>query len=33
VGCYLMSFCSLREVADKYQISLEKILADISQTS
>jgi hypothetical protein len=27
VGCYLMAFCSLREVADQYQINLDKVLA------
>ena len=31
VGCYLMSFCSLREVADQYALPLEQLLDALSK--
>lgn len=33
VGCYLMSFCTLREVADQYQLGLESIMAELAKIS
>jgi hybrid cluster-associated redox disulfide protein len=32
VGCYLMSFCTLQEVADQYQLGLESILDELART-
>ncbi len=33
VSCYMMSFCSLREVAKQYRFSLEEILAAIARAT
>jgi hypothetical protein len=32
VGCYLMSFCTLQEVAMQYQLNLESIMAEFGKT-
>lgn len=31
VGCYLIAFCSLREVADQYRLNLEAFLNDLTR--
>lgn len=32
VGCYLMSFCTLQEVAEQYQLRLESIMGELAKT-
>ncbi len=32
VGCYLMSFCTLQEVAEQYQLRVEAIIAELART-
>lgn len=32
-GCFLQSFCTLKDVADTYQLSLEKLIDEIKNTS
>jgi hypothetical protein len=33
VGCYLMSFCTLQEVAEQYQLNLEFLMAELDKVS
>ena len=32
-GCYMQQFCTLRDVADTYQLSPETLIDDIKNTS
>ncbi len=33
VGCYLQKFCTLKEVAELYQIPIEKLIEEIESVS
>jgi hybrid cluster-associated redox disulfide protein len=33
VGCYMQQFCTLKDVAETYQLSLEKLIDDIKNAS
>jgi hybrid cluster-associated redox disulfide protein len=33
VGCFMQPFCTLKDVADTYQLSLERLLAEIKDAS
>lgn len=33
VGCYLQRFCTLKDVAEMYQIPLEKLIEEIENVS
>ena len=33
VGCYMQPFCTLKDVADTYQLSLEKLVDEIKNVS
>ncbi len=33
VGCYLQQFCTLKEVAELYQIPIEKLIEEIENVS
>ena len=33
VGCYLMSFCTLGEVADQYHLKVDDVLAELAKIS
>ncbi len=33
VGCYLQKFCTLKEVAEMYQIPIEKLIEEIENVS
>jgi len=33
VGCYLMSFCTLGEVAEQYQLKVEDVMAALANIS
>jgi hybrid cluster-associated redox disulfide protein len=33
VGCFMQPFCTLKDVAETYQISLEKLIAEIMTMS
>jgi hybrid cluster-associated redox disulfide protein len=32
-GCFMQQFCTLRDVAETYQLSLEKLIAEIKNES
>jgi hybrid cluster-associated redox disulfide protein len=32
-GCFMQSFCTLKDVADTYQLSLEKLIDEIKNAS
>jgi hybrid cluster-associated redox disulfide protein len=32
-GCFMQQFCTLKDVAETYQISLEKLIAEIGNVS
>jgi hybrid cluster-associated redox disulfide protein len=32
-GCYMQQFCTLKDVAETYQISLEKLISEIEHVS
>lgn len=33
VGCFMQPFCTLKEVADTYQLSLEQLIAELKDVS
>ena len=33
VGCFMQRFCTLKDVAETYQLSLEKLIEDLENTS
>jgi hybrid cluster-associated redox disulfide protein len=33
VGCFMQQFCTLKDVADTYQLSLEQLIDEIKNTS
>src|SRR5688572_21145800 len=33
VGCFMQQFCTLKDVAETYQLSLEKLIEDLENTS
>jgi hybrid cluster-associated redox disulfide protein len=33
VGCYMQQFCTLKDVADTYQLSVEKLIDEIENVS
>jgi hybrid cluster-associated redox disulfide protein len=33
VGCFMQHFCTLQDVAETYQLSLEKLIEDLENTS